>query len=361
MKFFRYIGSLTLLCALVFCFIFPKSLVSYAAGDFQGFSLNEQHAGQSAFLYYPKLDSTAHFTKKVTVGLVDSGVSQKISGQLADIKYFDATSQNTPYDELGHGTKVASIIAAKDDKRLMLGIAPKATIYSYKVVDQDGLVKNTYLERALTQALKDHVDLLNLSLLAKQLTPKVKALLTAYQKQGGLVFASAYSLKDQTNISLFSKVKGVFLVGTYDQYFQPLGKNKAIAFYAPISQIALSKDQKLVYVQGTSFGTAFVTGAAANYFGLGKTRAEVLALLTSFFSNQAITQQQTSSSKLFAKHISFLEVLYMFLALATLFLFVLLLVFGCKLYRKQKSYLRFLLVELLLLGLSAFLLLPTKM
>lgn len=302
------------------------------------------------------------FRKKVTVGLIDSGVAKKTAGQLPDVKYFDATAQNAPYDTLGHGTKVASIIAAKDDRRLMLGIAPKATIYSYKVVDRAGLVKNAYLERALAQALKDHVDLLNLSLLPKHLTPKVKELLDTYQHQGGLVFASAYTLKDPTTLSLFSKLKGVFLVGTYDQYFQPVGQNKAIAFYAPLSQIALTKEQQLVYVEGTSFGTAFVTGAAANYFALGKTRAEVLAMLQKFFSASALTKQQTFSSKLFAKHISSLEVLYTCLALATLCLFILLGFLSCYLhFKRQQSYWKLLVAEMLLLGSVAFLLLPTKM
>lgn len=362
MKFLRYLSCLTLFSALVFCFIFPKSLVSYAANDFQGFTLKEQHAGQATFLYYPKLDPTAHFHKKVTVGLIDSGVAKKTAGQLAGVKSFDATTQNDPFDTLGHGTKVASIIAAKDDQRLMLGIAPKATLYSYKVVDQAGLVKNAYLERALTQALKDQVDLLNLSLLPKQLTPKVKELLVTYQRQGGLIFASAYTLKDPTTLSLFSKLKGVLLVGTYDQYFQPLGQNKAIAFYAPLTQIALTKEQQLVYVEGTSFGTAFVTGAAANYFALGKTRAEVFAMLQKFFSASALTKQQTFSSKFFAKHISSLEVLYTCLALATLFLFILLGLLSCFLhFKRQQSYWKLLVAEMFLLGLVAFLLLPTKM
>lgn len=44
------------------------------------------------------------------------------------------------FDEYGHGTKMAGIIAARPGFDGVMGIAPRARVYNYKITDDDGLI-----------------------------------------------------------------------------------------------------------------------------------------------------------------------------------------------------------------------------
>ncbi|MPY87315.1 MAG: S8 family serine peptidase [Luteitalea sp.] len=90
--------------------------------------------------------------------VVDTGVNEKhphfkryknIAAQV------DLTGSTTPADEHGHGTHVAGIIAGSLDitengsTRSFTGMAPQAKIYSYKVLDQSGLGRDSWIIKAL--------------------------------------------------------------------------------------------------------------------------------------------------------------------------------------------------------------------
>lgn len=68
-----------------------------------------------------------------------------------------------PYDCVGHGTHVAGIIAAEDDN--FVGVAPKATIRSYKVFGCEYLsTGDDALIQAFVQAYDDGADVINASI-----------------------------------------------------------------------------------------------------------------------------------------------------------------------------------------------------
>ena len=106
------------------------------------------------------LADTPYDGDKVGIAVIDSGLerSEDLSGGRAD-RFFDFTADGRaghPYDDYGHGTHVATLIAGKgkdseidvdeleDGKlhrtkvALYRGIAPKARIISLKVLDRDG-------------------------------------------------------------------------------------------------------------------------------------------------------------------------------------------------------------------------------
>ena len=77
----------------------------------------------------------------VLVGVVDSGIftghSEFAGRNVGGYDYITNTSLVT--DPHGHGTGVASVIAANRDGTGMHGVAPGATILSARVFDQDGM------------------------------------------------------------------------------------------------------------------------------------------------------------------------------------------------------------------------------
>jgi serine protease AprX len=136
------------------------------------------------------LSDTAYDGDKIGIAVIDSGLekSDDLSGGRAD-RFFDFTADGRaahPYDDYGHGTHVATLIAGrgKNSERdvqvledgklhrtklaLYRGLAPKARIISLKVLDSTGAGYTSSVLRALEFAIENRdklkIDIVNLSL-----------------------------------------------------------------------------------------------------------------------------------------------------------------------------------------------------
>lgn len=115
--------------------------------------------------------STPTFTGKgVKVGVIDTGIDYTHPDLQAnyqggyDVVDFDEDPMETP-NEGGfgtvHGTHVAGIIAANGHMR---GVAPEADIYAYRALGPGGQGTSVQVIAAMEEAVKDGMDVLNLSL-----------------------------------------------------------------------------------------------------------------------------------------------------------------------------------------------------
>lgn len=105
----------------------------------------------------------------VTIAFVDSGISP-----LTDLELdggFDCIGtgdwDHDDYDDgEGHGTLVASLAAARDDAKGIVGVAPGARVLSAKAVDHNGYGTTTSILCALDWAMDpaQDVDVINISL-----------------------------------------------------------------------------------------------------------------------------------------------------------------------------------------------------
>ncbi|KAI0595755.1 subtilase [Biscogniauxia sp. FL1348] len=129
-----------------------------------------------------KLHSLGIYGKGVVVGIVDSGTLYthpalgggfgpgfKVAGgyDFVGDGYWPAdgsakTPDDDPKDNLGHGTHISGIVAGKSDN--WTGVAPEATINSYKVFSQlDGTDEATLID-AFLRAYNDSVDIITSSI-----------------------------------------------------------------------------------------------------------------------------------------------------------------------------------------------------
>ena len=76
-----------------------------------------------------------------------------------------------PLDKNGHGTQVAGIIAADGQAT---GIAPKAKILAYKVSEDGEGVASELIVEAIEMAIKDDVDIINISLGVNKTNSKIE-------------------------------------------------------------------------------------------------------------------------------------------------------------------------------------------
>jgi len=113
----------------------------------------------------------------IKVGIIDSGIDYKNpalgggfgSGFKVAGGYDFENNDNDPMDDHGHGTSVAGVIAANGE---LTGIAPKSTLYAYKVMNTWGWGWSNNAFKALEYCvdpnqdfdLSDHLDIINMSI-----------------------------------------------------------------------------------------------------------------------------------------------------------------------------------------------------
>ncbi|PFA55335.1 S8 family serine peptidase, partial [Bacillus cereus] len=66
-------------------------------------------------------------------------------------------------DNLGHGTAIAGIIAAKDNDKGVVGISPESDIFSVKVLSDSGEGDIGSLIRGIEWCINNEMDIFNIS------------------------------------------------------------------------------------------------------------------------------------------------------------------------------------------------------
>ena len=99
---------------------------------------------------------------------------------------------NMPWDDCGHGTHVAGIIAAAtDDPNGVVGIAPTAVIMPLKVASFAGHARSDAIAAAIRYAVGHRAQIVNLSLGGDEITQAERDALDEAAKSGVLVVAAA--------------------------------------------------------------------------------------------------------------------------------------------------------------------------
>jgi subtilisin family serine protease len=76
----------------------------------------------------------------VTVAILDTGINYKHSDLNANYQggYDYVNNDKDPMDDNGHGTHCAGIVAAEDNGKGVVGVAPEAALYAVKVLNSGG-------------------------------------------------------------------------------------------------------------------------------------------------------------------------------------------------------------------------------
>jgi type VII secretion-associated serine protease mycosin len=205
----------------------------------------------------------------VTVAVVDSGVdfSPQLAGRVSAI---DLTGQG-PRDCVGHGTAVASLIAATDARARGIpfyGVAPASRILSVKVNTGE-----TGVSRLLAQGIRDAAAagarVINVSVQTAASSPALRAAVAFALRRDAVVVAAAGNDNPGTGTGPYypASYPGVLSVGAVDQsgtLTTYTDRKTAVSVTAPGSSIASAWPGGYNPAsQGTSFAAAFVSGVAA--------------------------------------------------------------------------------------------------
>lgn len=119
----------------------------------------------------------------VTVMVLDTGITRShpdLQGNIALTLDFTLgrTPRQTAPDRDGHGTFTAGLVAALDNGRGVIGVAPRARIIAAKVLDDDGYGEDRWVTRAIRWAIRNQgcygIEILSLSLGGPEV-PRIKS------------------------------------------------------------------------------------------------------------------------------------------------------------------------------------------
>lgn len=207
-----------------------------------------------------------------------NGIDDDNNGYIDDIHGWDfINSDNDPMDDLGHGTNVAGIIAAKTNNNLGIsGVASNVKLIPFKILDDEGNGYVSIIIEALEYCIKNDIFITNNSYGGTAFSAAMYDFFKDYSNYN-FIFVSASGNKNSDNDliphypSSYQSEK-IISVGAYNRFNQKASFSNygatSVDLFAPGKEI-LSTDLNDNYkiVDGTSFACPMVTGSVAMFKG----------------------------------------------------------------------------------------------
>ena len=179
----------------------------------------------------------------------------------------------SPQDDNGHGTHVAGIIAAVDNTLGVIGVAPRASLYAVKVLDDAGVGSYSDVISGLQWAVSNGMQVVNMSFGGPDYAP-LRAAITAASNAGIVLVAAAGNSGPGANtVGYPAKYPEVIAVAATDSAntvasFSSRGPEVELA--APgVSILSTYFGVSYATLSGTSMASPHVAGAAALVIGSG--------------------------------------------------------------------------------------------
>ncbi len=204
----------------------------------------------------------------LVLAVVDSGVDRQhpdLEDRLLPGWDF-VNNDDSPDDDFGHGTQVATIAAASTDNRTgIAGVAWRAKVLPVKVLDHQGRGTDAHIAAGITWAVDHGADVINLSFGAPQPSQTLAAAV-GYAGSHNVVIVSAAGNASAPGPDFPAALDGVIAVSATDR----LGNLAWFSNYGPGIDVAApgidiltgTYDGPYKRMEGTSFAAPIVAGVA---------------------------------------------------------------------------------------------------
>lgn len=212
-----------------------------------------------------KYQSTNRIDRKIKVAILDSGINkghEDLKGKV--IKEFNAINPKEKVrDDFGHGTAIAGVIAAENNKVGIVGVNPDVDIYSVKVLDKKGKGDVKSLIKGIKWSIKNKVQVINISFGMPSDHPELHKIITEAISSGIIVVAASGNNYGM-NVDYPAKYKDVISVTAVNKNYKtkPVYSAKGkIDFALPGDSIlTTSWNGQYEEYKGSSFAAAYMTG-----------------------------------------------------------------------------------------------------
>lgn len=205
--------------------------------------------------------------KGVKIGIIDTGVDTahkdlRVAGGKSFIEGIPSYRDNN-----GHGTHVAGIIGALDNKIGMIGVAPKSELYALKALDKDGTGYVSDVINAINWCIDNKMDIINLSM---GINEDLFYLKDAVDRAAAaeIVVVAAAGNEAKNNVSYparYPSVIGTGALKTSTSLASFSNKGSGITVTAPGYKIYSTLPGGFGTYSGTSMAAPFVAGTLALY------------------------------------------------------------------------------------------------
>ncbi len=206
-------------------------------------------------------------TDKVKVAVIDSGVDFGNDVELQDyIDLVPGYEECLPYytDITGHGSSVAGIIAAQDNKVGITGINPNVQLYSARVLDEKNKAPVSRVVEAIYWAIDHDVNIINMSFGLNQDSEILHRAIQDAYNAGILLVAAAGNNGKVEYPAAYEEVIAVGAVDSEGIVCENSAKGSEIELVAPGEKIASTGAfQGTLVCSGTSLAAPHVTGIAS--------------------------------------------------------------------------------------------------
>jgi subtilisin len=202
----------------------------------------------------------------VKVAIIDTGIDYTHPDLDSNYKggWDFVNSDGDPMDDEGHGTHVAGIIAAEDNKEGVVGVAPQAELYALKVLDEEGYGYVSDVVYAIQWSTVNGIKVINMSLGGKRNIFLEWACNLAYYSDGLLLVAAAGNGGAVIYPAAYSSVIAVSATDEYDNLASFSSTGKQVELAAPGVEInSTLLGGGYIEHDGTSMASPHVAGTAA--------------------------------------------------------------------------------------------------
>lgn len=200
----------------------------------------------------------------VKVAILDTGIDIKHPDLSNNVKgtYNAIENNDIVDDESGHGTLIAGIIAAENNKFGIVGIAPEADLYIVKVLDEnaEGTVED--FVKGIEWCVQNNIQIINLSFGISKDIPQLKHAIENALNAGIIIVASSGNTAggDAEYPAAYEGVISVAALDKANERAEFTAKGKIDFCSTGIDILSTSLDSKYESCNGSSFATACVTG-----------------------------------------------------------------------------------------------------
>lgn len=188
----------------------------------------------------------------ITIAVIDSGM---VIENFDDKNVVNFSEEDTATDSLDHGVPICNIISNEE-----YGLAPKATIYSLKVMNKYGNSSIVAIVNALEWCLNNSIDIINMSLSFGVYDESIECLIRELIQNNVIIVASISNISKEADYP--SMYDGVICVGTTDRP-ELYDRANSIIFEDSYTVKSICVDGRTKDYVGNSFLAPIVTGTIA--------------------------------------------------------------------------------------------------